>query len=423
MTVFGLIGGLRGRRPSEDELIADGDASLGAKSEASLMDSNNGAIKTPMLVIEPTQPRLVSKDGSCVLKHIHIPHPIRNTYRQAVITNWFHLIIEDSWRFILLVFAGGFLLSWVFFGFLYYIIVLVSGELKHREENKQCIANVHSLVSAFLFSDKALTINSRIFYAVRMDSQVFSHNERPLRSNNESCFSLESQHTIGYGYRYMTEVCPPAFLVLCVQLIVGVLLQTMLGGIVVAKEIRFSQVAVIGPVDEHDRRPTLMIRIADIQKRLFLAESHVRLYMACSRLNQHGQRELIGLKDMNVGYDSGWDRVLLLWPIIVRHVIDEQSPLHGLTRDTLPHAEFELIMTVEGIVEATGMTFQARTSFLPSEIRWGCRFTPMVLLNEKIGQYEVEYSLFDETEHVNEFIPQIEDSDDEHSLHNASGFV
>uniref|UniRef100_A0A915A8G5 Uncharacterized protein n=1 Tax=Parascaris univalens TaxID=6257 RepID=A0A915A8G5_PARUN len=354
------------------------------------MDNNNGAIKTPMLVIETSQPRLVSKDGNCVLRHLHIPHSIRNTYR-----NWFHLIIEDSWRFILLVFAGCFLLSWVFFGLLYYIIVLVSGELKHREENMQCIANVRSLVSAFLFS-------------------------------------LESQHTIGYGYRYMTDVCPPAFLVLCIQLIVGVLLQTMLGGIVVAKvlrpkkrrqEVRFSQVAVIGPVDEHDKRPTLMIRIADIQKRLFLAESHVRLYMACSKLNHRGQRELIGLKDMNVGYDNGWDRVLLLWPIVVKHVIDEQSPLHGFTRDTLLHAEFELIMTVEGIVEATGMTFQARTSFLPSEIRWGCRFTPMVLLNEKIGQYEVQYSLFDETERVNEFIPQIEDSDGEHPPHNASEFV
>lgn len=33
--------------------------------------------------------------------------------------------------------------------------------------------------------------------------------------------------------------------------------------------------------------------------------------------------------------------------------------------------DFELIMTVEGIVEATGMTFQARTSFLPDEIKWG----------------------------------------------------
>ena len=33
--------------------------------------------------------------------------------------------------------------------------------------------------------------------------------------------------------------------------------------------------------------------------------------------------------------------------------------------------EFEIIMTIEGIVEATGMTFQARTSYLNEEIVWG----------------------------------------------------
>jgi hypothetical protein len=55
-------------------------------------------------------------------------------------------------------------------------------------------------------------------------------------------------------------------------------------------------------------------------------------------------------------------------------VIDEHSPLFGLTREGLQHADFELIMTVEGIVEATGMTFQARTSFLPDEIQWGYRY-------------------------------------------------
>ncbi|VDM38161.1 unnamed protein product [Toxocara canis] len=377
MIALDLFGGLRNRRPSEDELIANGCASLGVKSEASLMENNNGALKAPMLVVDPPLPRLVSKDGKCLLRHLHVPHPIRNTYRQAI-----------------------------------------SHDTCHKEENKQCIANVHSFVSAFLFSAVHL-LRNRMLVIQQYSINVW-------------CFSLESQHTIGYGYRYMTEVCPPAFLVLCVQLIIGVLLQTMLAGIVVAKvlrpkkrrqEIRFSRVAVVGPVDDHDRRPTLMIRIADIQKKLYLAESHVRLYMACSRINRRGQRELIGVKDMNVGYDSGWDRVLLLWPIIVRHVIDEQSPLYGLTRDTLQHACFELIMTVEGIVEATGMTFQARTSFLPSEIIWGHRFTPMVVLNEKVGQYEVQYNLFEETEHVNEFTSQSEDSDDEHSLHNASGFV
>ncbi|KAJ1352161.1 Inward rectifier potassium channel [Parelaphostrongylus tenuis] len=187
--------------------------------------------------------------------------------------------------------------------------------------------------------------------------------------------------------------------------------------------------AVVGPLDEHDRRPTLMIRLADIQEKLFLAESHVRLYMASSRINSRGDRELIGVKDINVGYDSGWDRVLLLWPIIVRHVIDESSPLHGLTRESLLSAEFELIMTVEGIVEATGMTFQARTSFLPNEILWGHKFKPMVLMNEKLSKYEVHYGLFDHTERVLDFdVPPKTDAEemeleDMGHHNNASGFL
>lgn len=61
-------------------------------------------------------------------------------------------------------------------------------------------------------------------------------------------------------------------------------------------------------------------------------------------------------------------------PITVKHLIDDQSPLFAMTPDEMHNAHFELIMTVEGIVEATGMTFQARTSFLPDEILWGYRF-------------------------------------------------
>uniref|UniRef100_A0A183ETL4 IRK_C domain-containing protein n=1 Tax=Gongylonema pulchrum TaxID=637853 RepID=A0A183ETL4_9BILA len=153
--------------------------------------------------------------------------------------------------------------------------------------------------------------------------------------------------------------------------------------------------------------------------------------LQCSSTFQKGERELVGFKDMNVGYDSGWDRVLLLWPIIIRHLIDEQSPLFALTPDSLHNADFELIMTVEGIVEATGMTFQARTSFLPDEILWGYRFRSMVVLNEKIGRYEIQYKLFDETEPVEEIsfkeVHANESNDDEDccfsSPRNSSGFV
>ncbi|XGW35344.1 hypothetical protein V3C99_018950 [Haemonchus contortus] len=363
----------------------------------------------------PRRARLVSKTGQTLLTSVELPDRFRTTYRKllrfvqipAIVTgscsqhgkidsirNWFHLIIECNWRSIILVFASGFIGSWTFFGTLYYLFTVVG-----YTTDRHCIENVNSFVTAFLFS-------------------------------------MESQHTIGYGFRYMTDNCPPAYVILLIQLVVGVFLQTVLTGIVLAKvlrpkkrkqEMRFSRMAVIGPLDEHDRRPALMIRLADIQEKLFLAESHVRLYMASSRINNRGDRELIGVKDMNVGYDSGWDRILLLWPIIVRHVIDESSPLHGITRESLHSAEFELIMTVEGIVEATGMTFQARTSFLPNEILWGHKFKPMVLMNEKLSKYEVHYGLFDHTERVLDFDltqTETEELDDELAHHNnASGFM
>ncbi|CAB3400777.1 unnamed protein product [Caenorhabditis bovis] len=350
-------------------------------------DKNGWKLSNSAPEITPPRARLVSKDGRTLLNNIQLPERFRAAYK-----NWFHLIIECNWRTICVIFLFGFVISWSIFAIIYYAI----SRLKTLKKDESCIANVDTLISAFLFS-------------------------------------MESQHTIGYGLRYMTDLCPPAYLTLCVQCVVGVFLQTILTGIVIAKilrpkkrrqEMRFSRMAVVGPLNENDRRPTLMIRLADIQEKLFLAESHVRLYMACSRINSRGDRELIGVKDMNVGYDSGWDRVLLLWPIIVRHVIDEESPLHGMTREAILKADFELIMTVEGIVEATGMTFQARTSFLPDEILWGYKFKPMVLMNEKISKYEVHYALFDQTERVSDFDSHIIETEEiEEDHHNRSGFL
>lgn len=46
--------------------------------------------------------------------------------------NWFHIIIEYSWRRILLIFAGGFLVSWCLFGILYYIIIKTTGNEEVR---------------------------------------------------------------------------------------------------------------------------------------------------------------------------------------------------------------------------------------------------------------------------------------------------
>ena len=52
------------------------------------------------------------------------------------------------------------------------------------------------------------------------------------------------------------------------------------------------------------------------------------------------------------------------------------------------------------MIESTGMTTQARSSYLPSEILWGHRFEPLVSFKKETGEHEVDYSLFNNTYEV-----------------------
>lgn len=56
--------------------------------------------------------------------------------------------------------------------------------------------------------------------------------------------------------------------------------------------------------------------------------------------------------------------------------------------------------TLSGVIESTGMTTQARSSYLPSEILWGHRFEPLVSFKKETGEHEVDYSLFNNTYEV-----------------------
>ncbi|KAK5865991.1 hypothetical protein PBY51_020216 [Eleginops maclovinus] len=96
--------------------------------------------------------------------------------------------------------------------------------------------------------------------------------------------------------------------------------------------------------------------------------------------------------DIDVGYDDGLDRLFLVSPLVVVHEINENSPLYNLSRADLLKEDFEIVVILEGMVEATAMTTQARSSYLSKEILWGHRFEPVVF--EKGARYHVDYSRF-----------------------------
>ena len=51
-----------------------------------------------------------------------------------------------------------------------------------------------------------------------------------------------------------------------------------------------------------------------------------------------------------------------------------------------------MVVTLEGIVEPTGNSVQARSSYLPNEILWGHRYQNMMSYNKKKGIYQVDCS-------------------------------
>lgn len=93
------------------------------------------------------------------------------------------------------------------------------------------------------------------------------------------------------------------------------------------------------------------------------------------------------------------NNLFLFWPTTIIHRINSSSPLYKISAADLnpENTNFEIIVVLEGIVEATGLTTQAKSSYMPHEILWGHRFRNVTSMKSKTGERVVDYSLFHET--------------------------
>ncbi|XP_076058166.1 uncharacterized protein LOC143035250 isoform X2 [Oratosquilla oratoria] len=316
--------------------------------------------------------RVVYKNGECNVTQTNVAKR-RRRYLQDIFTT----LVDIQWRWTLLVFAMSFMLSWLVFALMWWIIVFAHGDLieEHLPERQSdigwtpCVMNIYSFTSCFLFS-------------------------------------VETQHTIGYGSRHTTEECPEAVIVMCIQSITGVMIQAFMVGIVFTKLSRpkkrtqtlmFSRNACICLRDD---KMCLLFRVGDMRKS-HIIEAHVRAQLIRKRVTKEGEVLPFFQYELDVGYDIGEDRIFFIWPMTIVHKIDENSPLYSLSAQDLLRDKFEIVVILEGVIESTGMTTQARSSYLPNEILWGHRFEPLVSFKKDTGEYAVDYSLFNNTYQVN----------------------
>ncbi len=55
-----------------------------------------------------------------------------------------------------------------------------------------------------------------------------------------------------------------------------------------------------------------------------------------------------------MGFDTGDDRLFLVSPLIICHEINKNSPFWDISQEQQAREEFEIVVILEGMVEATG---------------------------------------------------------------------
>ncbi|KAG8568128.1 hypothetical protein GDO81_013896 [Engystomops pustulosus] len=310
--------------------------------------------------------RLVSKDGRCNIEFGNVEEQSRVAFLADIWTT----ILDLKWRYKMTIFISAFLGSWFLFGLLWYAVAYLHKDLPEFDppfNHTPCVENINGLTSSFLFS-------------------------------------LETQVTIGYGFRCVTEQCGTAIFLLVAQSILGVIINSFMCGAILAKisrpkkrgkTITFSKNAVIS---KRGGKLCLLIRVANLRKSLLIG-SHIYGKLLKTTLTPEGETIILDQVNIEFIVDAGNENLFFVSPLTIYHVIDKSSPFFEMSAETLLQHDFELVVFLDGTVEATSATCQVRTSYIPEEVLWGFRFAPIVS-KTKEGKYRVDFSNFSKTVEV-----------------------
>ncbi|KAK2820116.1 hypothetical protein Q5P01_023075 [Channa striata] len=323
------------------------------------LQTNNGP--------RPKKYRYIRKEGNGNVVFRHVPEEWL-----LFVTDIFTSLVEIKWRVMFLMFASSYILSWLIFGILFWVIALAHGDIKD-DTSDPCIFEVRSFTAAFLFS-------------------------------------LETQTTIGYGFRGMSENCMIAIILVTVQDVLSCFIDTFVIGIAVTKmasakkraqTVGFSNRAIINLRDGY---LCLSWRVGDF-RRHHLVEGTAHAQIVRTTVHTTGKVD-VTYEDLVIQQKE----IILVTPTIIFHRIQPGSPLYKMSLVDLRKADFELVVSFTYTDDSTGMLHQTRTSYTPDEILWGQVFQEMIRVSRR--HYKVDYTLFNHTTKV--LVPEASAEEYEH---------
>jgi inward rectifier potassium channel len=208
-------------------------------------------------------------------------------------------------------------------------------------------------------------------------------------------FSVETLATVGYGHMY-----PETFyghLIAMLEIMVGMFGLAVITGLIFVRfsrptaRIQFSKVAVIAPFDGV---PNLMIRVANLRHQA-MVEPEFRMLFMWDTVTAEGD-DVRRFRSLRLEFDH-----LIAFPAVmtIRHPIDEESPLFGLTPEDSQKQDIRILASIVGVDTVIVAPVQSLRDYNYDQIEWNRRFVEIYDQNEA-GDWTVDYARIDETEDI-----------------------
>ena len=206
-------------------------------------------------------------------------------------------------------------------------------------------------------------------------------------------FSVQTLATVGYGHMYPQTLY--GHIVTTIEIMSGLFLLAVMAGLIFVRfsrpiaRIAFSNSIVIAPLNG---KPTLMVRVGN--------ENHHSMVEAEFRIMFSRDEPLIEGGDFRYFYNLKlhFDR-LTVFPaaLTLRHVIDETSPLHQATPESLESGRALFFVSVVGVDPVIAAAVQTQQDYTWRDVRFGERFVEIYTQSGQ-GQLTVDYGRLHETE-------------------------
>lgn len=185
-------------------------------------------------------------------------------------------------------------------------------------------------------------------------------------------FSAQTFTTVGYG-----RINPMGFaasFTASMEALTGLMTFAIATGIMWGRfsrpkaYIRYSRNAIVAPFREGI---ALMFRMVPFTRN-YLVNVEVKVTLAM-QVQEDGQTKN---RFFNMPLDIAKANTMTAnWTLV--HIINEDSPIYGLTKEDLSNAHAEMLVFVQGFDESFSNTVISRTSYTYEEFVYGAKFLPM----------------------------------------------